>query len=152
MGLSVVHLTPGDQAVKLGMSDQVFDALESAGAIAMIPLDYNTAPRVQSWGSRAIVTASLKQFAELDSSFRASLMSSQALLMLDVLSTPDSAQIEAIRPGRQRLVHLNFGESYEDLRETEQKASMTTLLQAGFSRDDLFCLFNGNLRRYLGRE
>ncbi len=149
MGLSLVHLTPGAEATKLAMSEETFKTLKAAGVYALIPIDYNTSPRVQRWGSQSIVTSSLAKFAEAPKEIRDSLLVSSALLLIDVDSEPTLEQIESIRASRQRYVHLNFGESFDDMRESDQKAAIRKLYEAGFSRDDMFNLTGKNLRRFL---
>ncbi|MCB9365956.1 MAG: M28 family peptidase [Calditrichaeota bacterium] len=149
LGLSVVHLTPEQGAPKSRLSDEAFDVLQTAGVFALIPLDFNTASRVQRWGSHSIVTASLAQFAATPAEIREPLLTSDALLLLDVDSAPTAEQLETIRAGRERFVHLNFGESYDDLRESDQKVAIKTLLSQNFTRDEVLFLTGKNLRRFL---
>lgn len=149
MGLSLVNLTPGAEATKLAMSEEVFNTLHKAGTYALIPLDYNTSPRVQRWGSQGIVTATMAQFANTPKEIRDSLLTSPSLILIDVDAAPSLEQLESIRSGRQRYVHLNFGESFDDMRDGDQKAAIKKLYEAGFTRDDMFNLMGKNLRRFL---
>ncbi|MBK6909452.1 MAG: M28 family peptidase [bacterium] len=149
MGLSLVHLTPGADADKTALTEQAAKALRDAGSFALIPLDFKTGARVNAWGSHAIVTATLDQFAQSPAEVRDSLLTSPALVLLDVISEPTAEQLETLRNARQRYVHLNFGESYPELRESEHKAALRRLYEIGFTRDDILCLFGANLRRFL---
>lgn len=149
LGLAVVSLSPGNDAQKLAMTDETFDILHDAGVFALVPLDFNAAARVKRWGKQAIVTASLAQFAESPAEIRDPLLQSDALLLLDVDSLPTAEQLETIRAGRERYVHLNFGESFDDTRESDQKAAIKALMNAGFTYDDILLLVNKNLRRFM---
>lgn len=149
MGLSLVNLTPGAEAAKLAMSDEILQLLKDSGTYALIPLDFNTSPRVQKWGSQGIVTASLSQFASTPAEIRDSLLVSSALLLIDITGEPTVEQLMTLHKGRQRYVHLNFGESFDDMRQSDQKAAFRKLYEAGFTRDDIFHLVGKNLRRFL---
>ena len=149
LGLSMVSLMPTSDAVKMAMPDQLFNTLKDNGVYALIPMDYNTSARVQRWGSQGIVTTSLAQFAESPAEIRDSLLTSDALLLIDVVSPPTAEQLETVRAGSQRYVHLNFGESFDDLRDSDQKKAFTKLYEAGFTRDEIFLMTGKNLNRFL---
>lgn len=149
MGLSLVNLTPGESGPKNRLSDEQFELLKDAGVYALIPLDFNTATRVKRWETHSIVTSTLAQFAQSPENLREPLLTSDALVLLDIDSAPTEEQLETIRSGRQRFVHLNFGESYDDLREGDQRAAIRRLLSAGYSHDDILNLTGRNLRRFL---
>lgn len=149
MGLSMVHLTPTSDGTRIALPEDKFKTLKDAGVYALIPIDFNTSTRVQRWKSQGIVVASLAQFAETPQEVRDSLMASDVLLLLDAGPTPTGAQLESIRAGRQRYVHLNFGESYDDLRELEHKSVLKNLYRLGYTRDDILHLMGYNLKRFL---
>ncbi|MBK6766432.1 MAG: M28 family peptidase [bacterium] len=149
LGLALVNLSPGNDAQKLAMSDETFTILHDAGVYALVPLDFNAAARVKRWGNQAIVTATFAQFAASPAEIREPLLQSDALLLLDVDAALSPEQLDFIRPGRERYVHLNFGESFDDTREGDQKAAIKSLMSAGYTFDDVLLLLNKNLRRFL---
>jgi aminopeptidase YwaD len=152
LGLALVNLSPGADAQKLAMTDETFDILHDAGVYALISLDYNAASRVQRWGKQSIVSASLAQFAKSPDDIRVPLLTSDALLVLDVDAVPTAEELETIRAGRQRYVHLNFGESFDDMREGDQEAAIKILMAKGFTQDDVLLLLNKNLQRFLDSQ
>jgi hypothetical protein len=88
------------------------------------------------------------QLGAIPEDIRAALLTSKALLVLEVEPDMTAEQIETVKPGRQRLVHLDFGNAYPELRETEMKAAFRKLYEAGLSREDILLLTGGNLRRF----
>jgi hypothetical protein len=149
LGLSLVSLIPTSDAVRRTMPDQLFNTLKDNGVFALIPMDFNTAARVQRWGKQGIVTTSLAQFAQSPEEIRDSLLTSDALLLIDVDAAPTVEQLQTIRAGRQRYVHLNFGESYDDMRDSDQRKAFDVLYQAGYTRDEIFLMTGKNLNRFL---
>lgn len=147
-GLSLVSLVPGNGKSGGKMSDEIQQILLDGGLYAEVPLDFGTPSRIATWKDHAIVTARLADFAAVPTDIRESLLTSDALLVLEVEPDMSKEQIEAIRSGRQRQVHLNFGSSYPELRENEMKSAIRKLYDAGLSRDDVLLLTGGNLRRF----
>ncbi|MBU1920209.1 M28 family peptidase, partial [bacterium] len=147
-GLSLVSLVPGNGKSGGKMSDEIQRILLDAGLYAEVPLDFGAPARISTWKDHAIVTARLADFAGIPEEIRESLLTSEALLVLEVEPDITSEQIESIRSGRQRQVHLNFGNAYPELRENEIKSAIRKLYGAEMSRDDILLLSGGNLRRF----
>jgi hypothetical protein len=140
------------------MPDQLFDALESDnGAFALIPLDYNTAARVQRWGKPADRHGKRWRSSRTVASRKSatSLMTSDALLMLDVLTPRRRWRTDpgdSTRDGS-GYVHLNFGESYDDMRDTRPEGEhlTTAVCRRGTRATKLFLFVQWkNLNRFLG--
>jgi hypothetical protein len=147
--LSLVNLTPGN--TKGGkMPEQIEKTLRDDEVYAVVPLDFSTPDRVKTWKKQAIVRTRIAEFSNLAPAIRDSLLVSDALIVIEMDEPASIDQYKLIYPARERLVHLNFGTSYDDLRETEQKAAIRTMYQAGMTRDDILLLTGGNLRRFLG--
>jgi aminopeptidase YwaD len=147
-GFSFIRLTaaasPAGQA-----PPAVFDEARKAGALALVPLDYNTPARLTYWSSQGILTTTLMDFASSPPSVRDGLLHSNALLFLEVTQPPTREQIDTFRAARARRVHLSCTTTSLAQREETLRAVIKTLFDAGLSRDDILLLTGGNLRRFL---
>ena len=148
-GIKVIQLSKsGDPHAKSAPLD-VLDEARDGGAYALVPLDFNAPARVGRWKEQAIVLGSFQEFAESPASVRDGLLMSDAMLILEIMSIPTKEQLETIRAGRVRRVHLNFGTAPNASRLAEEKATFHALYAAGYSRNDILSLTGGNLRRFL---
>jgi hypothetical protein len=144
-GVSLVRLAAG---VGPNAPQDVFEELRAAGMYALIPLDFAAAVRIERWKAHSLVRGTLADFAKSPEGVRSGLLQSDALLILDVSDTPTVEQLGALRAGRDRRVHLNFGSVSQFRREEHVKAVIRSLFEAGYSRDDVLLLTGGNLRRF----
>jgi len=144
-GVSLVRLAAG---VGPNTPPEVFEELLAAGMYALIPFDFSTAARIERWKTHSIVRADLAAFAAAPESVRDGLLQSDAMLVLEVSEAATREQLDALRPGRDRRVHLNFGSIPEFRREEHAKTVIRSLFEAGYSRDDVLLLTGGNLRRF----
>jgi len=147
-GLSFISLSPGNGKSGGKMSEEIEQIFIDNDLYAEVPLDFGTPARISTWKDHAIVTARLAEFTEVPADIRSALLTSDALLVLEVEPDMTSEQIESFRAGRQRQVHLNFGNAYPELRESEMKSAIRKLYSNGMNRDDILLLTGGNLRRF----
>ena len=149
-GVKVIQLTRTDGASERAAPEDVLAEARKGGALALVPLDYNTPARVDAWKAQAMVVGSLKDFAASPPSVREGLLKSDAMLILEVTSVPTKEQLDTIYPARWRRVHLNAGTAPASSRLAEQKATYRAMYAAGMTRNEILALIGGNLRRYLG--
>jgi hypothetical protein len=147
-GLSVVKLTAATANPMRGASAEALDAMREALSYALIPFDFSTAARIERWKTHSIVRGDLADFTAAPESVREGLLQSDAMLVLEVPESATREQLDALRAGRDRRVHLNFGSIPEFRREEQAKAVIRSLFEAGYSRDDVLLLTGGNLRRF----
>jgi hypothetical protein len=147
-GFSLIRLSPA--AISSGQAPPpVLDEVRKAGALALVPLDYNTPTRLTYWSSQAVLTTTLKEFAAAPPSVRDGLLRSDALLVLEVAEPPTLEQVDAIRAARARRVHLSCAATPYAQREETLHTTIKALFAAGLSREDILLLTGGNLRRFL---
>ncbi|RPH93491.1 M28 family peptidase [candidate division KSB1 bacterium] len=146
-GITVVRLSTG--GTDRNSANDPLERFRKAGAFALVPLDYTAPSRVGKWKDHALVTGALKDFAALPEAIREGLLTSDALLILDVLETPALDDVNTIRSACSRLVHLNFGFLPEHRREEHARAVIGRLFEAGLTRDEVLLIIGGNLRRFL---
>jgi hypothetical protein len=146
-GISLIKLRAGGAAADLA-TQRALDAARDAGFWALVPLDFNTPARVDRWGKQALVSGTLKDFAASPATIRDGLLNSAALLCLEVSETPTPPQLDAVRAGAARRLHLSFGSLPLHRREEHAKAVIAALFAGGFTRDEILLLTGGNLRRF----
>jgi hypothetical protein len=147
-GLSVLRLTSGAVSkIRTGVSE-VLTSAKQTGLLAIIPFDFNTPSRVDFWGKQGVVHGDLKDFASAPASVREGLLSSDAMLIFEIPDTPNTDQIQSIRSGVARRVHLNFGSIPDYRREEHVKAIVKSLFDAGLNQQEILLLTGGNLRRF----
>jgi hypothetical protein len=146
-GVSLVRLAAGAGAGQ-NTPPEVFEELRDAEMYALIPFDFAAATRIERWNTHSIVRGRLADFAGSPEDVRSGLLQSDALLILDVSDPPTREQLDALRAGRDRRLHLNFGSVPRFRREEHVKAVIRSLFEAGYSRDDVLLLTGGNLRRF----
>ena len=148
-GVKVIQLSKGNDPKAKSAPLDVLDEARKAGAMALVPLDYNTPARVARWKEQAVVVTPLKEFAEAPVTVREGLLTSDAMLILEVTSIPTKEQLDVIYPWHARRVHLNAGTAPLESREAEQRATARAMYAAGMTRNDILLLTGGNLRRFL---
>ena len=146
-GLGLVKLTAG-AATGRNTPPEPLEELHEAGLYALLPFDFTAAARIERWKAHAIIHTTLAEFVAAPGSVRDALLRSDALVVLEVPESATREQLDALRPGRDRRAHLNFGSVPEFRREEHAKAVIRSLFEAGYSRDDVLLLTGGNLRRF----
>ncbi|MBU0508714.1 M28 family peptidase [bacterium] len=147
-GISVVRLAPGSSRSSTAAHSEGLDAAQEAGLYALVPFDFAASQRIEWWKDHAIIYTSLLDFAAAPTSVREGLLMSDALLMLEIEDSPNPEQLQSLRPGRERRVHVSFGALPTHRREEHAKSVIRTLYEAGFTRSDILLLTSGNLRRF----
>jgi hypothetical protein len=148
-GVKLIKLTHANGASERSAPEDVLSEARDGGALALVPLDYNTPVRVETWKKQAIVVGSLQDFAASPPAVREGLLKSDAMLIFEVTSVPTKEQLDTIYPARWRRVHLNAGTAPISSRLAEQKATYRAMYAEGMKRDEILALIGGNLRRYL---
>ncbi|HEY3295735.1 MAG TPA: M28 family peptidase [bacterium] len=147
-GLSVVTLAPASPSEAERLAGSPIDKARQSGVYALVPFDFTTHDRVAKWKKQAIVLSTLKDFAAAPAAMREGLLSGDALVVLDVGATPTKEQLDAIRPGRERNIHLSFAAFPAEFREVRAWHAMKAMYDAGLNRDEILLLTGGNLRRF----
>lgn len=147
-GLSVVRLPLASPSEAERLAGGPIEEARKNGVYALVPFDFATRDRVKQWKKQALIFADLKDFAAAPADVRDGLLSSDALLVLEASSTPTQEQIDAIRPGRERYVHLSFGSIPREYRELRAWYGVKAMYEAGLNRDEILLLTGGNLRRF----
>jgi aminopeptidase YwaD len=147
-GLSVIRLPAANPSEAEKLKGGPIDEARKNGAYALVPFDFATRDRVAQWKKQALVYTDLKDFAAAPEAVRQGLLSSDALLILEVSDTPTKEQIEAIRPGWERYVHLSFAAMPYEYREARAWHAIKAMYDAGLTRDEILLLTGGNLRRF----
>ncbi len=151
-GLSVIRLSPGTSAAERNARSAAMDAARDVGLFALIPFDFAASKRIELWKRHALVHTTLSDFAAAPESVREGLLTSDALLFLEITDSPAAEQLNTLIIGCERQVHISFGSLPFHRREEHARTIIKNLYAAGFSRDQVLLLTGGNLRRFFSRE
>jgi hypothetical protein len=147
-GLSIVKLAAGSSAVDRSAPTAGMLEAKKNKLYALVPFDFAAPKRVDEWKEHALVSTTFKSFTEAPQSVRDGLMNSDALLLLEITETPTKTQLDAVMPGKERHVHLNFGSIPRERREEHARIVVKAMLEYGISREDISLLTSGNFRRF----